>query len=147
MSCSPLSAIKKQNLPPYNCRAQNPLSVGLGMVWERTQEAIQQMLDDAPKAKWYDSDGFDAYARLGYHFGRYEVSEGKADTFSVEAENADLRHYLAGPARKSRCFSRDPYALYWVIRWFAFCYNSRQLYKERYPNYSANLMDLISPLH
>ena len=61
------------------------------MVWERTQEAIQQMVDDAPKAKWYCSDGLEAYSRLWDHFGRYEVSEGKSDTYSVEADNAELR--------------------------------------------------------
>jgi hypothetical protein len=44
--------------------------LGWAVVWERTQEASQQMLDEAPKAKWYYSDGFDAYARLWYHFGR-----------------------------------------------------------------------------
>ena len=39
-------------------------------------------IDDAQKAKWYFSDGFDAYARLWYHYGRYEVSQGKNDTYS-----------------------------------------------------------------
>jgi IS1 family transposase len=80
------------------------------VVWERTEEAIQQMVDDAPKAKWYFRDGFEAYSGLWYHFGRYEVSEGKNDTYSVEGDNAELRHYLARLARKSRCFSRCPYA-------------------------------------
>lgn len=32
---------------------------------------------------------------MWYHFGRYAVSNGKEDTFSVEACNAELRHYLA----------------------------------------------------
>jgi IS1 family transposase len=105
------------------------------------------MVDEAPKAKWYYSDGFDAYARLWYHFGRYEVSQGKADTYSVEADNAELRHYLARLARKSRCFSRCPVALRAALHLFAFCYNSRQLYKQRYPNYSAHLMDFVSPPH
>jgi hypothetical protein len=44
------------------------------------------MIDEAPKAKWYYSDGFDAYQWLWYHLGRYEVSDGKADTFSVEGD-------------------------------------------------------------
>ena len=61
----------------------------------RTQAAIQQVVDQAPKAKRYYSDGFDAYQWLWYHFGRYEVSEGKSETYSVEADNAELRHYLA----------------------------------------------------
>ena len=73
------------------------------MVWHRTQQVIQDMVDDAPKAKWYYSDAFDVYNRLWYHFGRYAVSNGKEDTYSVEACNAEPRHYLA---RKSRCFSR-----------------------------------------
>ena len=69
--------------------------LGWAVVWVRTQAALQQLVDEAPKAKWYYSDGFDAYDRLWYHFGRYEVSEGKSDTYSVEADNAELRHYLA----------------------------------------------------
>ncbi len=56
---------------------------------------MQTIVDEAPKAKWYFSDGLDVYASLWYHFGRYAVSEGKTDTFSVEADNAELRHYLA----------------------------------------------------
>lgn len=103
------------------------------------------MLDDAPKAKWYYSDGFDAYAQLWYHFGRYEVSKGKAETYSVEADNAELRHYLARLARRSRCFSRCPFALQCAIKLFVYCFNSRQLYKQRYPNYPAHLMDFVSP--
>lgn len=57
------------------------------VVWERTQEAIQLMVDDAPKAKWYFSDAFDIYACLWYHYGRYEVSQGKnglCKVFSVK---------------------------------------------------------------
>ena len=117
------------------------------MVWERTQNAIQQLVDQAPKAKWDYSDGFDPYAHLWDHFGRYEVSQGKSDTYSLEAENAALRHDLARLARQSRCFSRCPQALRCAIRLFAFCYNSRQLYKQRYPKYSAHLMDCTSPPH
>ena len=73
------------------------------------------MIDDAPKAKWYYSDGFDAYQWLWYHFGRYEVSQGKSETYSVEGDNAELRHYLARLARKSRCF------LVALMHWSAPC--------------------------
>jgi IS1 family transposase len=115
-------------------------------VWGGTQEAIQLMIDDAPKANWYYSDGFEAYQWLWYHLGRYQVSEGKTDTYSVEGDNAELRHYLARLARQSRCFSRCPYALECALRLFVYCFNSRQLYKQRYPNYPANVMDFVSPL-
>ena len=73
------------------------------VVWERTQVAIQDMVDEAVKAKRYHSDAFDAYDRLWYHYGSYEVSEGKTDTYSVEGDNAELRHYLARLARRSCC--------------------------------------------
>lgn len=115
------------------------------VVWARTQEAIQQIVDLAPKAKWYFSDGFDAYQWLWYHFGRYEVSIGKSETYSVEADNAELRHYLARLARRSRCFSRCPYALECALRVFIYSFNRRQLHRRSYPRYPANVMDFISP--
>jgi len=46
------------------------------------------MVYEAPNARHYYSDAFDAYSRLWYHCGRYEVSQGKTDTYSVEAELA-----------------------------------------------------------
>ena len=104
------------------------------------------MVDFAPKAKEYFSDALDAYSRLWYHGGCYQVSQGKNDTFSVEGDNAQLRHYLARLARSSRCFSRCPYALVCALRLFIYCYNSRQLYKQKFPNYPAHVKDFISPL-
>jgi IS1 family transposase len=116
------------------------------VAWERTQHTLQEVVDQAPKAKCYYSDAFEGYYRLWYHLGRYEVSQGKADTYSVEGDNAELRHYLARLARSSRCFSRCPYALACALRLFVFCFNSRQLQKQRFPNYSFHVMDFISPL-
>ena len=115
------------------------------MVGERTQEAIQQMVDDAPKAKWYFTDGFDAYSRLWYHYGRYEVSQGKNDTYSVEGDNAELRHYLARLARKSRCFSRCLEALQNALKLFVFAFNRRQLHKQLFPNYQPHVKDFVYP--
>ena len=119
--------------------------LGWKVVGERTSEVIQQLVDQTPKAKQYFSDGWDAYASLWYHLGQYQVSEGKADTYSVEADNAELRHYLARLARASRCFSRCTFALQCAIRLFVFCFNSRQLYKRQFPMYPAHLIDFISP--
>lgn len=103
------------------------------------------MVDDAPKAKWYFSDGFDAYARLWYHYGSYEVSQGKNDTYSVEADNAEFRHYLARLARKSRCFSRCQYALQCALKLFVYSFNRRQLHKHLFPNYQAHVKDFVNP--
>jgi hypothetical protein len=104
------------------------------------------MVDGAHKAKQYYSDALDAYDCLWYHFGRYEVSEGKTETYSVEGDNAELRHYLARLARSSRCFSRCPYALVCALRLFVYCFNRRQLYKQLYPAYPAHVKDFLAPL-
>jgi IS1 family transposase len=117
--------------------------LGFQVVWQRTQAAIQEMVDEAPKAKRYYSDAFDAYDRLWYHWGVYEVSQGKTDTYSVEAANAELRHYLARLARRSRCFSRCPEALKAALKLFMYCFNQRQLHKQRFPNYPAHVYQFI----
>ena len=120
--------------------------MGWKVIWDRTIEQFQALVDDAPKARFYFSDGFDAYAALWYHFGRYEVSVGKTDTYSVEGDNAELRHYLARLARSSRCFSRCPEALCAAIRVFVYSFNARQLYKQRFPKYPAHVMNFSYPL-
>ena len=117
--------------------------LGFQVVRQRTQEAIQEMVDAAPKAKRYYSDAFEAYERLWYHGGAYEVSPGKSDTYSVEADNAELRHYLARLARRSRCFSRCPQALEAALKLFMYAFNQRQLYKQRFPDYPAHVFQFI----
>lgn len=117
--------------------------LGFRVVWERTQAAIQEIVDEAPKAKHYFSDAFDAYERLWYHYGSYEVSEGKTDTYSVEADNAELRHYLARLARRSRCFSRAVEALKAALKLFMYAFNRRQLFKRQFPSYPAHVFQFI----
>jgi insertion element IS1 protein InsB len=119
--------------------------LGWVVVWERTQEAIQLMVDEAPKAKYYFSDGFKAYGCLWYHYGRYEVSDAKSDTYSVEGDNSELRHYLARLARRSRCFSRCPNALQRTLKLFVYAFNRRQLHKRTFPNYQAHVKDFVYP--
>jgi len=104
---------------------------------------MQTIVDEAPKAKWYFSDALDVYASLWYHFGRYAVSDGKSDTYSVEADNAELRHYLARLARSSRCFSRCPYALACAVRLFVYYFNHRQLKKRLFPKYNFHIIDFV----
>jgi hypothetical protein len=54
----------------------------------------------------------------------------KSETYRVEGDNAELRHYLARLARRSRYFSRCVDALRAAIKLFVFAWNSRQLYKK-----------------
>jgi len=114
------------------------------VVTERTSENMQACLERAPQAGQYYSDAFPVYDTL-YYGAPYELREDKKETYSVEAVNADLRHYLKRLARKSRCFSRCPYALICALRLFVFCYNQRQLRKRLYPAYPAHLTDFLYP--
>lgn len=113
------------------------------MLWQRTQSDFQALIDSSPKAKQYFSDEFPLYGTLVYYPGKLTISDGKEDTFSVEGVNAQLRHYLARLVRRSRCFSRCPQALVRTLRLFVFCYNSRQLYKHKYPKYATHLIDFV----
>ena len=116
------------------------------MVQERTPVALQAVVDQAPQATAYFSDGFLTYRDLVYGPARYAAHPDKRETYSVEGGNADLRHYLARLGRKSRCFSRCRHALRRAIKLFVWCYNQRQLWNRRYPKHPRPITDFISPL-
>ena len=119
--------------------------IGWAVVKERTTEVIQALLDRTPQAQQYYSDDFSTYHALVYYPGRHRALTDKSQTFSVEGVNADLRHYLARLCRRSRCFSRCPHALRCTLRLFVYCYNSRQLHKQRHPRYPTHLTDFLTP--
>ena len=75
------------------------------------------------------------------YWGEHTMMWNKSQTYSVEGTNADLRHYLARLARKSRCFSRCIRALRRAVDLFVYFYNKRQLRKRQYPNYPAHIID------
>ena len=114
------------------------------MVWERSTDKMQAMLDRSPQARCYFSDEFNTYGTLVYYPGRHQFA-GKEETYSVEADNSELRHYLARLARKSRCFSRCIRALWRAVKLFVFCWNRRQLQKRAYPRYPAYIRDFACP--
>ncbi len=66
-----------------------------------------------------------------------------SQTYSVEAGDADLRHYLARLGRCSRCFSRRMRALLRAVDLFVRCCNARQLRKRKCPRYPAPLTAMI----
>jgi len=114
-------------------------------VSERSALNLQACLERAPQARQYYSDAFPGYDNL-YYGAPYEMRTDKKETYSVEAVNADLRHYLKRLARKSRCFSRCLDALLKNLQLFAYCYNQRQLMKLSYPQYNLPLIDFLPPL-
>jgi len=119
--------------------------VGWDVVRERTTEALQALLDRSPQAQRYYSDDFSTYHSLIYTPGHHCALRDKSQTYSVEADNAELRHYLARLGRRSRCFSRCMHALWRSIKLFVFAWNRRQLFKRAHPGYPAHVKDFIYP--
>ena len=120
--------------------------VGYAVVFSRSVEVMQTVVDEAPIADNYYSDGFDTYARLWYP-GSYEAVLDKSQTFSVEGNNAQLRHYLARLGRQSRCFNRCLHALRRAMDLFVFCWNRRQRQRRAHPKYPSHLIDFADALY
>ncbi len=99
---------------------------------------IQKMVDNAPQAEKYYTDGGSSY--LGVDFtGRHERNlRDKSDTHNIEGSNADIRHYIAGLQRKSRCFFRRVETLKAVLGIFVYAYNrfgaAKLDYRLRHPD-------------
>jgi IS1 family transposase len=112
---------------------------------ERTIEILQSVVDAAPQAENYYTDGFLMYQDLSY-WGAHKMLLDKSETYSVEGGNADLRHYLARLQRTSRCFSRCLRALQRGVELFVYFYNERQMKKRRQPKYPAYLAEDLPTL-
>ena len=106
---------------------------------------MQSVIDGAPPAAHYFSDAFLAYRELCW-WGEHTCMYDKSETYSVEADNAELRQYLARLTRKSRCFSKCIRALRRAVELFVWCWNTRQLRKQQRPRYPVNLIDSLSCL-
>ena len=118
--------------------------VGWDVVSERTREVMQAMLDRSPQARLYYSDEFSTYHALIYDPGQHQAVSDKSQTYSVEGDNAELRHYLARLARASRCFSRSLRALWQAVKLFVYAWNKRQLVKQAHPQYAPPLCRCVS---
>lgn len=115
------------------------------VAWERSETLFQAMVDQAPQAQFYYSDLFATYRTLIYAPGRYTPMPDKSETYRVEGNNAELRHYLARLARKSRCFSRCIDALRRAVKVFVYAWNRRQLYRQRFSRYPAHVFNFLYP--
>jgi IS1 family transposase len=144
-SCSLSSAAKNEVYVVTQVDRNTHCIVGWDVVPERTEAVLQALLDRSPQANQYYSDEFSTYHALVYYPGHHQAVPDKSQTYSVEADNAELRHYLARLARKSRCFSRCIHALRRAIKLFVFAWNRRQLYKRQFPTYPAHVRDFVYP--
>jgi IS1 family transposase len=97
--------------------------VGFDVAFDKSPERIQAIVDGAPEAKKYCTDGWSGYVDVVYPGHHIQNSRDKSDTFTVEGVNADLRHYIPVLARRSRCFCRKLETLQAVIDVFVDAYN------------------------
>ena len=84
---------------------------------------LQGVVDNAPKAKEYYTDGGMVYLDVVFPGKHKRNLRDKSDTHIVEGINADLRHYISGLAHRSRCFYRSLETLQAVLEVFIDAYN------------------------
>lgn len=114
------------------------------VVYERSETVVQQMIDDVPDAFQYCTDGFNLYVGRDYHRGHHLVAPGKSQTYAVEADNAELRHYIKCLARSTRCFAKCIHSLTRRVKFFVHCWNQRQLFRRAHPAYDRPLFTFAS---
>lgn len=115
--------------------------VGYRVSPNKAAGTIQQMVDAAPAANQYCTDGYFGYLDVIFPGKHIFNIHSKKDTFTVEGVNADLRHYIPTLARRSRCFPRKLENLQAVLSVFVQAYNrfgrQKMLYRSRYHSSSV----------
>jgi IS1 family transposase len=111
---------------------------------DRTGETIQSVVDRAPNAFQYCTDGHSGYEAVNWHRGLHLVAHGKSQTYSVEANNAELRHYLSRLTRRTRCYSKRLEWLKLMVKLFVHYWNLRQLWRRLHPRYPRSLLSFLS---
>jgi IS1 family transposase len=103
---------------------------------------IQGMVDRSPEAKNYYTDGGVVYLDVIFWGKHRRNIRNKSDTHIIEGSNSDIRHYIAGLRRKSRCFFRSLETLEAVLTLFINAYNkfgaAKHAFKERHPDYGRD---------
>lgn len=97
--------------------------IGYAVSESRTKEVMQEVVDNAVCGDKYATDGNFTYKDVTFLGKHIQNNVDKSDTHNVESVNADLRHYIAGLRRRSRCFFRSIETLEAVISVFVDAYN------------------------
>ena len=97
--------------------------VGFAAEYDKSAGRIQEIVDNSPPAQMYYTDGYAAYCDVDYFGKHIRNIRDKSDTYIIESINADLRHYIPGLARRSRCFYRSIETLQAVLSIFIDAYN------------------------
>ena len=123
----------RENLYIMTMVSRNPRQiVGYMVSADKSAKTIQRMVDRAPEAKVYYTDGYSAYLDVVFPGKHVYNPHNKNDTYTVEGVNADLRHYIPTLARKSRCFPRKLENLAAVLSVFVGAYNRFGIEKARF---------------
>ena len=93
---------------------------------------IQQMVDGTIPAEKYYTDGGQVYLGVDFLTRHQRNVRDKSDTHTIEGSNADIRHYIAGLRRRSRCFFRKRETLKAVLGIFINAYNKFGAAKRQY---------------
>lgn len=97
--------------------------VGFDVAQDKSAWRIQRIVDGAPEAEKYCTDGYVGYLDVIYPGRHIRNMRDKSDTHTVEGVNADLRHYIPLLKRRSRCFARTLETLQAVVEVFVDAYN------------------------
>lgn len=118
------------------------MTLTVTLFWLVALTVLYSLVSEAISLKVTDPDAFLPCWELCW-WGEHKAMYDKSQAYSVEAVNADLRHYLARLEHRPRCFSRCLNALRHAVDPFVRCYNARQLRKRKYPRYPAPLAATI----
>ena len=123
----------RENVYIMTMVSRNPRQiVGHAVSRDKSSRTIQGMVDRAPSAEKYCTDGYISYLDVIFPGKHIFNIHNKNDTFTVEGVNADLRHYISTLARRSRCFPRKLENLQAVLSVFVRAYNRFGVEKERF---------------
>lgn len=107
---------------------------------------IQEVVDIAPRAEAYHSDGWAAYKSVNY-CTEHHAHLDKSETYTVEGVNADLRQYIPGFARRSRCFYRSIETMQAVLAVFVRAFNKFALEKHKVRRLAKHKPTTFSRVH
>ena len=94
--------------------------------------SIQKMVDNTLQAEKYFTDGGQSYLGVDFIGRHHRNIRDKSDTHNIEGSNADIRHYIAGLQRRSRCFFRKKETLEAVLSIFVHVHNKFGAAKMEY---------------
>ena len=106
--------------------------VSFDVQYDKASFRLQGIVDGAVYAKNYCTDGNMSYLDVVFPGKHIRNVRDKRDTHLVESINADLRHYISGLARRSRCFYRSIETLRAVLEVFVDAYNKYGEAKLKY---------------